>query len=182
MHPPSGKHLSGIPHNRIPGSPGFLTTESLALRDSVGLKPSGFRDWLHPYLLAAGALANLRMAYRALCALWCFLVSYPYASKLARDGNKKAPQLCCDAILVLRRDRDSNPGRLFTSTVFKTAAIDHSAISPNWVAKIDLFPISAKKVSLQPVILYPFAPSYQNLSSGKESGKRLRRLCRSPQS
>ncbi len=60
----------------------------------------------------------------------------------------------------MRRDRDSNPGRLFTSTVFKTAAIDHSAISPIGVAKIVRFASFAKKVTF-----------YRNLSSGKVSNK-----------
>ena len=47
--------------------------------------------------------------------------------KVWKRGNK--PSLLFH-LLFVRRDRDSNPGYHIGTTVFKTAAIDHSATSP----------------------------------------------------
>ena len=50
--------------------------------------------------------------------------------------NKKALYI---VRLMWRRDRDSNPRRLLTSTVFKTAAFDRSAISPYFYLHYPLY-------------------------------------------
>lgn len=118
-----------------------------------------------PYLLAAGALAKREdVSHKHACGAFP-VYSRHSENKFSRwRAHTEKAGYCRLTSSFLRRDRDSNPGRLFTSTVFKTAAIDHSAISPNWVAKIDLFPISAKKVTF-----------YQSPSNGRGLGKRLRR-------
>ena len=45
------------------------------------------------------------------------------------------------------------PPEVLPSTVFKTAAIDRSAISPNWAAKIQFFSIFCQRMT---ILLYLF--------------------------
>src|ERR1035437_4739948 len=59
-------------------------------------------------------------------------ISPSFAGKLVRPYKNKNPPASPRDQFVMRRKRDSNPrNRGYSSTVFKTAAFDRSAISPD---------------------------------------------------
>ena len=82
---------------------------------------------------AAGILAKAIFRTRC-CSLFCFSLYYWAIIAHNAPQNKKGACCACSERLLLRRERDSNPWNAKRSTVFETAPIDHSGISPKFHA------------------------------------------------
>ena len=65
---------------------------------------------------------------------FCFSLHYWAIIAHNAPQNKKGACCACSERLLLRRERDSNPWNAKRSTVFETAPIDHSGISPKFHA------------------------------------------------
>ena len=87
-----------------------------------------------PFLLAAGALANLRKLKEGatLPLLFC-IPPFTYANKVCNVSVwiQKNRKILSSGFRKFAERKGFEPLERFRSTVFKTAAFDHSAISPS---------------------------------------------------
>ena len=104
---------------------------------SVRMREGLFAALMIPLGSSIKVIRSVRLA-----AVFVLFQSLSQAS-LVRDFNKtKIPQQNAAGLICgfWRRKRDSNPRfRVYRTTVFKTAALDRSAISPNWSYSLHLF-------------------------------------------
>ena len=82
---------------------------------------------------AAGILA--KAIFRTRCrSVFVFRCIIGQLLPIMRLKTKKGACCACSERLFMRRERDSNPWNAKRSTVFETAPIDHSGISPKFHA------------------------------------------------
>ena len=131
--------LSWLGRMILPTGGGLRLRHSLLRRDWAFLRsafppPLAAEDWARPYglripsLLAGGALAEMN---RCACSTPFFCFDRPFASKLATAGTKQKNRKIFIFRFISAEREGFEPPDPLRSTVFKTAAIDHSATSPN---------------------------------------------------
>ena len=131
--------------------------EFLSLRDCARLRlripwlvrdgiPSGLRP---PASLAArrrGPCKNGMMEATSMLVAYFLCASATWKASFPDGGRTQKKPAFAGFHHCLAERQGFEPREAFTSTVFKTAAIDHSAISPDWVAKITDFCQLPKKL------------------------------------